>query len=340
MTEQGTPSGPGGGTPPRKEGWYRDRNTGKRRFWNGVAWSDLPSVITPFVYEPARTVAPIPPPPPRAAPPKPIGRRAKVIGLAVAAAVIVLAIVGALELSNSGSERASTSGTVPSASFPPDTDAAPSSPTSAPPLGSTTTISPATAVGSPGDTSPSTTSPTASPSSTSPEVPNPDGNVAIIGDSITALGRTDLIHALHDYHLYIDAVGKTTMADHLANIQQIAGDGQPWDWVIELGTNDALPEPSNPNWAADFANEVNAVQAQRCVVFVTVNPKAGAIATEIDGAIASAVASHPNFHSLDWGDIEFRRAQWLESDGIHPTKSGLAELTKLEHRAIRQCQGQ
>ena len=153
--------------------------------------------------------------------------------------------------------------------------------------------------------------------------------MAIIGDSITALAENNLEHALHQYNVVIDAVGGTTMADHLQKIESIESDGQPRDWVIELGTNDALPEPSNPNWATDFANEVTAVQTQRCVVFVTVNPRFGSIALGINGAIAATVATHPNFHSLDWGDIELRKPQWLESDGIHPSKSGIVELTKL-----------
>ena len=128
------------------------------------------------------------------------------------------------------------------------------------------------------------------------------------------------------------------MAEHLAKIEAVAGDGQPRDWVVELGANDAFHD--NANWASDFANEATALSAQECVVFVTVNPRFGAIAQGINQAIADAVASHPNFHTLDWGDIEFQKAGWLGPDGIHPTKSGAVELAKLMHKAIRGCQGQ
>jgi hypothetical protein len=100
-----------------------------------------------------------------------------------------------------------------------------------------------------------------------------------------------------------------------------------------------LPEPTNPNWATDFANEVTALQAQPCVVFVTVNPRLAPIGAGIDQAIAAAVAAHANFHSLDWGNIEFHRPKWLEPDGIHPTKAGEVELAKLTRRAILNCQG-
>jgi lysophospholipase L1-like esterase len=169
---------------------------------------------------------------------------------------------------------------------------------------------------------------------------SPAANVAVVGDSITNLARSDVIRDFRQYNLYLDAIGGTTMAEHLSKIQDVAGDGQQWNWVIELGTNDALPEPSNPNWATDFANEVAAVQSQRCVVFVTVNPRFGTIAKGIDQAIASAVASHPNFHTLDWGDIEFRKPAWLGPDGIHPTTAGDAELAKLMRQSIHGCPGQ
>ena len=81
------------------------------------------------------------------------------------------------------------------------------------------------------------------------------------------------------------------------------------------------------------------MQTQRCVVFVTVNPRLGTIATGLNGAIAGAVATYANFHSLDWGDIEHRKSQWLDPDGLHPSTSGAVELTKLYRSAIRNCQG-
>jgi lysophospholipase L1-like esterase len=163
--------------------------------------------------------------------------------------------------------------------------------------------------------------------------------LAIIGDSITALARAALEHSFRHYDLLIDAVGGTRMADHLPTIERVESDGLPRDWVIELGTNDALRAPINLNWPSDFANEVTALQAQACVIFVTVNPKLGPISSGIDDAIATAVASHPNFHSLDWGTIEFRKPQWLRADDIHPSESGIAELAKLEHQAVLGCQG-
>lgn len=341
MTEEGL-SGESSPVQPttRKAGWYRDRKTGQRRFWNGVAWTRLSDVVTPFTVEPQPEPEPAATPtaPPSGAEKKSIDSRTKLIAASVAVVVLILGIVAAVELSNTGTTRVSTNQTAPATALPSDTSVV-TTPVEATtsPLGSGITTTPLTTVtSSPAVTGPGVTSPPA----TSLDVPNPAGNVAIVGDSITYLARTDLAHALRHYNLYIDAVDKTTMAEHLQKIEQLASDGQPRDWVIELGTNDALPEPSNPNWATDFANEAAALQNQRCVVFLTVNPRLGSIATGINGAIADAVATHSNFHSIDWGDIEFRKSQWLQSDGIHPTKAGDVELAKLEHQAIRGCQGQ
>ena len=58
MSDVAGPSGPSGGPAGLKAGWYRNRATGQRRFWNGVVWVDIPSAITPFTYEPGEAGAP------------------------------------------------------------------------------------------------------------------------------------------------------------------------------------------------------------------------------------------------------------------------------------------
>lgn len=98
MTDDGEPSGaPGSGRVPPKVGWYRDRKSGQRRFWNGAAWVDLADAITPLTIESE--------PAPEVPPPPPIGRgratntRTKVI--AVTAFVVVVAVVAvALDVSH------------------------------------------------------------------------------------------------------------------------------------------------------------------------------------------------------------------------------------------------
>lgn len=341
MPDEGVPGEPAPAGPVnRKAGWYRDRKTGQRHFWNGVAWTDLSDFVTSYAVEPTPPKAPDSSP---AVADQDLSRRAKIIGTAVTAVVLVAASLLIISLVDPGTAPTSTSDTVASPSFSSNADS-PTGPsvTTTSPFESTTTsssTSSTTVSGGPQTTSPNGTSLAVAPPPATSEVPNPAGNVAIIGDSITELAGHDLDHALRQYDLIIDAVGGTTMADHLQKIESIESDGKPRDWVIELGTNDALPAHANPNWTTDFANEVAALQTQRCVVFVTVNPHIGTIATGLNGAIAGAVATYANFHSLDWGDIEHRKPQWLDPDGIHPSTSGAAELTRLYRSAIRDCQG-
>jgi hypothetical protein len=340
MPEERAPGEPAA----RQPGWYRDRSTGKRQFWNGSAWLDVPSAVTPFTFdpEPADTqIAPVP------VARRWIDTRGKRIGAAITAGVVIVACVVILVVSHARTQSLPSNFTAPSDSLPSDAATVPPvSTTSSLPV-STTTAPSIAVVGTPGTTPAAATSAVKSPAVkshavpsapvTSPPKADASGNVALIGDSIFELAGRDLERAPAHDNLYIDAVGGTTMSEHLAKIEQVASDGKSWDWVIELGTNDALA--SNGNWASDFANEVAAVRAQPCVVFVTVNPRLGPVSTDIDQAISNAVASHSNFHTLDWGDIEFQDAKWLLSDGIHPSQSGAVELAKLVHKAVRGCQG-
>jgi len=207
---------------------------------------------------------------------------------------------------------------------------------SAPVVATTSTTS--TSISDPGATAPAVTGPAVTgPAVTGPAVTGPVTNVAIIGDSISQMAAHDLTRTLRHYNVTVDAKGGTTMADHFLTIENLANDGQPRDWVIELGTNDVLAR--SPNLASDFANEVAVLQGQACVWFVTVNTRLGPVSMDFNDGIANAVASHANFHMLDWGSIEFHNSQWLQSDGLHPSKYGDAELAKLEHKAIIGCQG-
>ena len=350
MTDDGEQTGfPVGGPPGAKAGWYRNRTTGQRRYWNGESWTDISSAITPFTFGPQTAASPppaVPPPsPPSPEPTKPIDKRRRLVAVSAAALVVVLVIVGAFSLGNNPASPSSSPEASPT-TFPFATTTDPFDATTTDPFDTTATAPAGTA--SPGSAGAPTTSPLAtttppltsgigSSGVTSPTTATSAINVAIIGDSISQIATPDLTRALRQYNVYVDAVGGSLMAEHLAKIQRVVSEGQTTDWVIELGTNDALRE--NPTWASDFTNEVAALQAQTCVVFVTINPRFGVIGDGINQAIESAVAAHPNFHSLDWGDIQLNKPQWLQSDGIHPTKSGSAELAKLERKAILGCQG-
>lgn len=164
---------------------------------------------------------------------------------------------------------------------------------------------------------------------TIPAGAEPAANVAIVGDSISAMTSREYQIDLRADHLLIDAVGGTRIADHLSTLEALAP--RTWDVVIELGTNDAAERPLDSTWTTPWDEQESAVVSQPCVVFVTVDPKLGAIAQGIDAAIANAVASHSNFHVVDWGDIEWQHQRWMRSDNIHPTTDGSAELAHLVH---------
>ena len=62
----------------------------------------------------------------------------------------------------------------------------------------------------------------------------------------------------------------------------------------------------------------------------------GAIADQINDALARLALGHANVHILDWGYLEYGNPAWLEPDLIHPTPSGQAELATLETQEIRR----
>ena len=155
-----------------------------------------------------------------------------------------------------------------------------------------------------------------------------------IGDSITAFTEPRLTSTLRHYRYTIFGYPGVPMAPMLGVIQSVVANVPSQDWVVELGTNDQ--GIGNASWATNFGNEVATLQTQHCVIFVTIYPTLGTIAAGINVAIDTAVASHANFHVLDWGTIEFQNPKWLQADRIHPSATGQVELADLERTALRQ----
>jgi hypothetical protein len=159
--------------------------------------------------------------------------------------------------------------------------------------------------------------------------------VAVVGDSITALSRqsieTSLAHS--SYQPTIEAVVGIQMAPALSLIDQLARQN-PNDWIIELGTNDAGRD--NPVWASPLLAEWQRVRAAGCVIYVSVSPRAGPIAAQIDDSLARMAQAHDNVHILDWGNLEYDNPTWVEPDMIHPTPAGQAELAALETQELRR----
>ena len=322
-TQPGSPS-------PVRVGWYRDQRTGQRRYWNGAAWLALDELVTPFTFDPRpREEAHTPDLAERSRQPSGPGRsrvspRTK---LAVAGSVAVAAIVAALFVLDTGTPSpVSAHRHIRSSTQAPDSGE-PSSRNAASP---TSTLAPAVEAAPVASAPPSTTSPGQSAEATQ--------LVTVVGDSITALSSAQIENWLgRNFSPDVHAVVGTTMSYWAPFIESVVRSQPSHDWVIALGTND-IHYAYTPNWEADFNNEVTLLSGQRCVVLVSVNPRLGSAATQLDADMAGVVATHPDFHLLNWGEIEFENPQWLLSDQIHPSHRGSVELAKLERQALlTQC---
>ncbi len=161
----------------------------------------------------------------------------------------------------------------------------------------------------------------------------PKPMVTVVGDSITYLARSDIAAALQDagYRQWVWGNPGTSIPNEIATVHNLRT-GPRHPWVLELGTNDARLGDSK--WRTYFDEVVRDVARQTCVVLVTVNPRLGPLAVAIDNAISSTVATHRRFHSLDWGNIEWQNGSWVQSDGVHPTSAGDAELSQIEVQAV------
>ncbi len=115
----------------------------------------------------------------------------------------------------------------------------------------------------------------------------------------------------------------------------------PKDWVIELGTNDAVP--GYPTWTSEFDAEVNAVQHAHCVILVTVSLVAGSeggdrsngVAKALNDAMYAEARKNHVFHVVDYSHLYTHYKLWVSQlDAIHPTETGQAELAQMETEAL------
>lgn len=162
-------------------------------------------------------------------------------------------------------------------------------------------------------------------------------SVYVIGDSITSLSQTSISSVLTDagYRPTISATPGARIGQAQTNIATLA-QNQPWAWIVELGTDDA--GAGNASWPQPFLAEWTAVAPARCVVYVTVSPRAGPVGAQINASIERLAQAHQNVHVLDWGQEEYANPTWVASDGIHPTSEGQVELAELEQQDLqRDC---
>lgn len=161
--------------------------------------------------------------------------------------------------------------------------------------------------------------------------------VYVVGDSITYLSEAPISSDLSNagYQPTVSATPGVKIGQSQAEITALARH-QPRAWIIELGTNDAGARDTV--WPEPFLAEWSLVSSARCVIYVTVSPRAGPVAQQIDASMQKLAAEHSNVHLLHWGNIEYQNPAWLSGDGIHPSAAGQAALALLGTQLLgRAC---
>jgi lysophospholipase L1-like esterase len=158
--------------------------------------------------------------------------------------------------------------------------------------------------------------------------------VYVVGDSITYLSEAAISADLSNagYQPDISATPGVKIGQSLGNITALA-QHQPAAWIIELGTNDAGAQDTV--WPEQFLAVWSAVSSASCVIYVTVSPRVGVVAQQIDASIQKLAQAHSNVHVLDWGNLEYQNPAWVSGDGIHPTPAGQAALAAFETHALQ-----
>jgi hypothetical protein len=178
---------------------------------------------------------------------------------------------------------------------------------------------------------------------------NPSGpTVGIIGDSITRMSSANIGTDLYSsYYVAIDAVIGITIGDQLPVVQTIARTEAPADWIINLGTNDALlaNEGHPTDWQTNLTALVKAV-GYACVILTTVNINAdrshgtSSVAVDINNDLEFLARVDPqHFHLLDWNALvqSPARVDWLWIDHVHPSDLGRQKLADLYRQALTGC---
>ena len=184
-------------------------------------------------------------------------------------------------------------------------------------------------------------------------VPGPDrtgDRVAVVGDSITALGEPVLEAQLgSDHDLSVDGDFGARIADRLPAIEDVAA-GRPDQVVVNLGTNDAVAGTPVDRVALAIEEVLSTLEGVECVHVVTVAEQLSDRGTSVAGQaalvndiLAQAAGRHPNAHVVDWGAAQGAAAvrrddpMALLSDGVHPDAEGQEVLAEAYERAVAGC---
>ena len=170
---------------------------------------------------------------------------------------------------------------------------------------------------------------------------------AVVGDSIIFISQPAIDAMLRPRAAYMISgqVGWTIAQQQAAIITDLDNpEGSPSDWIVNLGTNDAIQH--NTAWRTAYDAMVADLADQPCVVLTTVSSEADrlghdTIALQVNAAEEATAATHPNFHVVDWNRLvhegdHFDR--WLVPDHIHPNHTGQRPLAAMYGQALdRSC---
>ena len=182
-----------------------------------------------------------------------------------------------------------------------------------------------------------------------PSPSNP--RVVVVGDSITVFAHHEINHALgSNYSVTTSAVVGQRIDEMLPALQRDLKK-HPRAVVLNLGTNDVLQARLHPDWPPGFNMMIAMVANVPCVVLTTISTLAatspapepaaeGQVASEINGAILTTAANHPNVHVVDWNQIVHNPdgITLLIPDRIHPSDAGSRVLaTEIRHTLDTDC---
>jgi phospholipase/lecithinase/hemolysin len=181
-------------------------------------------------------------------------------------------------------------------------------------------------------------------------VTRPQGDrVAVVGDSITAIGEQQLkISAGNDYVIDASAEFGATVAGQMPAAGQLAATG-PEQVIINLGTNDALQGVPLDQTMASLKQMVALFPDAKCIHFVTVDEgldQGGNKPTAAVKAFNKALLAYAD--DLDRGDVvrwdeiahgnlREARSDPLTTDGVHPGAEGQRKLADAEVHALQRC---
>ncbi|MCC6226655.1 MAG: SGNH/GDSL hydrolase family protein [Microthrixaceae bacterium] len=173
--------------------------------------------------------------------------------------------------------------------------------------------------------------------------------VAVLGDSITAIGERQLIEtAGSKFQLEVRATFGARGGEQLAAASELAAK-KPEQVVINLGTNDVLKGVPPEETIASLEQMAAMFTSAKCIHFVTVNtrlqqadhrPRAEAIAMNeriLDLAKRTGKGDVIRWDHLVDEATNPQQPLGLTDDGVHPTPLGQRELAYAMVDALERC---